>query len=170
MKANWYDWFSGFMDGEGCFYIAFQTAKDLRVGCYSTINLTVEDKPLLFEIKKIFGGEAVRKTKNATDEWKEQWAWQISSLSDCLKLSRLLLDHPLRSRKKKDFALWYKALLIISAKRKRDNWGSWLDKEILALAKIRDSMNTKGKPNGRAYKNYNYIKNLLKTRTIEEVK
>jgi len=162
-------WFSGFLDGEGCFYIAFQTAKDLRVGCYATINLTVEDKSLLLEIQRIFGSGGVRKTKNATSKWKEQWAWQISNLSDCLKLSKILLKYPLRSRKLKDFNLWLRALLIIQTKRKRDNWGKWLDKEILALARIRDKMNTKGKPNSRAYKNYAYIKNMLKNRTIQEL-
>jgi hypothetical protein len=112
---------------------------------------------------------SVRKTKNATSKWKEQWAWRISNLSDCLELSQILLKYPLRSRKLNDFNLWLRALLIMQSKRKRDNWGKWLDTEILSLARIRDKMNTKGKPNSRFYKNIDYIKNLLKTKTIQEI-
>ena len=165
---DFYNWLAGFIDGEGCFTISFHHVRKehqnhFKVGCSCVINMTIEDKTTLFEIKKNIGGE-VRKTRNKTDKWKEQWCWSVSSLDACEKLADLLQQFPLRSRKKKDFDLWCEGLRIMRSKRDRCNWGNWIKSEILSLARIRDKMNTKGKPNSRFYKNYDYIKN-----TIEEI-
>ena len=102
-----YYWFSGFLDGEGCFTITFHHVKNdkenhFKVNCSCIINLTVDDVKILELIKYHCGG-TVRKSQKKTDKWKEQWRWCVSSLNDCERIVNILEKHPLRSRKLYDF-------------------------------------------------------------------
>jgi hypothetical protein len=165
-------WFSGFLDGEGSFSIRFHfCGKHIKVGQYIIINMTIDDLPILNEIKNRVGGY-VKKTRDETLKWKAQRAWEVSNFKDCLRISNLLLKFPLQSRKARDFDGFYKALSIIENKRKRGWKSHWYKEELITLAKIRDNMWGRKGGRARGYRTEKDIREFIELsnyHTIEEL-
>lgn len=106
-------WFSGFVDGEGCFHVHKKTVNGCETyDCQFSITLRADDKPIIEEAQRQLGGIgsiAVRPAPKTTGA-KPQVRYCISSKADCQRLREVLLAFPLRAKKLRDFEIWSDAL------------------------------------------------------------
>ena len=109
LTPEWASWFSGLVDGEGCFII-------YRIGArYHSasfvINMRADDKPMLEEIRQTLGFGAVhRRRRQRTGN--DTHAYHVSGAKHMLALVRLFDQFPLRSRKRKDYEVWRTFVLL----------------------------------------------------------
>lgn len=93
-------WFSGLVDGEGCFYFSVQKG---NVGAGFSICMRCDDAPMLEYINRTLGvgntGEQITATTVAT-------SFRVGAFADCVALKRLFDRYPLQSKKRYDFLLW----------------------------------------------------------------
>jgi len=113
-------WFSGFVDGEGCFRI-----HRVRNGDYYEthfiINLRKDDKAILEKIKNTLGFGRTQERK----EWKTskpQISFIVNKREDCLKLAELFFRFPLQAKKQREFFKWYEALTNWKCQKKGNRW------------------------------------------------
>ncbi len=113
------NWLAGFIDGEGCFSISvpdkIRTGKSVprRPSVRFDISVRMDDAAILREIHKRLGiGKIiVRPARYASmAAGKPQIVWRVGKRAECLQLAELLEAHPLRAKKKRDFAIWRIAL------------------------------------------------------------
>lgn len=104
-------WFSGFVDGEGCFEIVRRN----RVNCYRnhrcrlTINLRDDDQFILEEIRDTLGMGAIDKRPADSSNGRHRRAqarFQVQCIRGCAKLVEIFERFPLRAKKKHDFSVW----------------------------------------------------------------
>ena len=111
MDAAFGNWLAGFIDGEGCFTIR-EVNKNQLVYCGFSIEVRLDDADIIREIHRRMEAGTLkyrdRAGKNGND--KPQITWAVQSLPDCKKLAALLDKHPLRAKKKHDYAIWRLAL------------------------------------------------------------
>ena len=109
VTAEWASWFSGLVDGEGCFLIH-------RVGssyhsAVFVINMRADDRPMLAEIKATLGfGAIYRRPRRMIGH--PTYAYQVARVKDTLALVRLFDQFPLRSRKRRDYEVWRTFVLL----------------------------------------------------------
>jgi len=116
IDQDWFKWFVGFVDGEGCFYIAQQ-----RYGISCTrlaIGLRNDDLPILLEIQAQLqmGTIHCRGSRSPNDFIHAPNAnpvaeWSVSKISDCQKLFVLFDKFPLQTKKGRDYIVWREATL-----------------------------------------------------------
>ena len=106
---RWLSWFSGLVDGEGCFLIG-----RVQVPYYEVkfvINMRADDRPMLEEIKNTLGfGRLAYRQRGKIGH--PTVAFEVSKATDLLKLVRLFDEYPLRSRKRRDYEVWRVAVLL----------------------------------------------------------
>lgn len=96
-------WFSGFVDGEGCFGIYFSTSG--RVFLFK-IALRADDINILREIHRHLGIGRVQVRHNRSDD-NPVGSFIIQSIPEhCGVLIPLLRQYPLRSKKREDFEIF----------------------------------------------------------------
>lgn len=112
-------WFSGFVDGEGCFLIAPLPSRRRkeRIHYYPRFMLVLrsDDKEIISSVKNIlrigsicfFRKEEGKKNSNS----KPQVAYSISDRGECYFLVKFFEKYPLKTKKKNDFEIW-KQLVI----------------------------------------------------------
>lgn len=97
-------WLAGFVDGEGCFFIARSGA------CSFHIKLRADDRELLERIRATIGhGRVVEKPRTSATR-HPQLHYVVSNKAGCLAIVDLFADFPLRSKKRRDFATWSAAV------------------------------------------------------------
>lgn len=123
-------WFSGFTDGEGCFWIGHNSTatairemgSPYRTGHF-TIKLRADDAPILKLAQSFFQcGRFVNdmekgcKVPNA----KPQAGFTVNKVAD---LHNVIVPHfetyPLRAKKRRDFEIWKRAIAILHTVRTR---------------------------------------------------
>lgn len=110
MDRDFKNWLAGFIDGEGCFGI--YKRKDSAGWIFRFfIKLRDDDAQILYDCQSYIGG-TVRLIASTNPKWGGQVVWSVSSRSDCLKLIELLDEHPLRAKKRLDYALWRRAVFL----------------------------------------------------------
>lgn len=118
MDDKFLDWFSGLVDGEGHFGIYITSRKRCKgVSAQFRIKMRDDDAEMLLNIRDSLGfGNVCRASvpKNATRNSKPQFIYFISSIEDDLKLVRIFDDHPLRSKKIRDYLVWREAVIYFS--------------------------------------------------------
>lgn len=114
------NWLAGFIDGEGCFFIAAvrRPRKDGTV-YYTyrpifTITIRIDDMPILEEIKEKLNGIGSLHTYQPTSGGKKT-GQRVARLSiqahqACKDLINVLDEHPLRAKKADDYEVWKKAV------------------------------------------------------------
>ena len=118
MDDNWRSWFSGFVDGEGCFTISSYGSREqgYTVLPQFLIVCRADDIDILKTMEKIFGGrlyyrEPGENQLKRVPNTKPSYRWNVNTK----KGLRLLVEHfdkyPLRSKKGRDYKLWREAVI-----------------------------------------------------------
>jgi hypothetical protein len=100
-------WLAGFVDGEGCFTIAYDPP---GYSCWVSIQLRRDDEPVLQEIRDQTGVGAIRR-RGSRGSHNPQSTWAVASKKDCLLLVALFDKFPLRAKKRRDYLIWREAVI-----------------------------------------------------------
>lgn len=101
-------WLAGFVDGEGCFFISPWSAKRGHLPGLS-INLRADDVEILRECQRVFGG--VINLRPGKGNRAPQYRWAVHSKTGLTKLVDYFDTHPLRAKKRRDYAIWREAAI-----------------------------------------------------------
>jgi LAGLIDADG endonuclease len=106
-------WVVGFVDGEGCFFVGINPQPEMTSGFQVLPEFTVvqhqRDIQLLYALKKFFGCGVVR-TNHA-----ERMAYRVRSLDHLNeKIVPFFEKHPLKSKKRVDFAKFRRVLQLMT--------------------------------------------------------
>ena len=114
MKIN-KDWLTGFVDGEGCFYVGINKSSDLKVGYQVLPEFRIiqheRDVELLYSIKNFFGYGSVVKNRSCNSKIMEYRIRSIDSLFNVI--IPFFERNKLLTKKKLDFIYFRRILLII---------------------------------------------------------
>jgi hypothetical protein len=105
-------WFAGLVDGEGCFVISRRRRTGSRrsnFGCEFIIQLRLDDLPVLLECQERLGGK-IRHVRNARGNSHPIARWVIQKKADCRQLCDVLETYELKSKKRRDFLIWSRAV------------------------------------------------------------
>jgi hypothetical protein len=121
-------WVTGFIDGEGCFYVGVNRHSGTKSGYQVLPEFTVvqreENVQLLYALKAFFGCGVVRRNNG------DRMAYRARGLEQLLKhVVPFFVKHPLKSRKRQDFIKFRRVLLMMER-------GDHLSEEGIAI--IRD--------------------------------
>lgn len=112
MDDDFAHWLAGFIDGEGCFGLYKRSDSDGWVFRFF-LKLRDDDAEILERLRHEIGG-TVRYEAPSNSRWGGQAIWTISSRSECLRLVEILDAHPLRAKKRHDYAIWRRAVLLFA--------------------------------------------------------
>ena len=95
-------WITGFVDGEGCFYVGLNPHQDLATGIQVLPEFTVvqheRDVKLLHALKAYFGCGVVRSNHG------DRMAYRVRGIKHLLeRIVPFFAKHQLKSRKRQDF-------------------------------------------------------------------
>lgn len=133
MDAAFGHWFAGFADGEGTFCISHhKPSSRLRTPAYSFVfrlKVRDDDSDIIKEIHDRLGFGRVERVA-ARHHSNGQIGFVCSSLPDALSLINVLDAHPLRAKKRRDYAIWRAAALYAvahpSINTSKGSWGPGL--------------------------------------------
>lgn len=117
ISVDFGNWLAGFADGEGHFQIGVNRGKWASIRF--SIKLRADDKTILDTIQKTLGFGKVEyrkvsiKEKDRITGTKPQYNFAVYGKRQCWKLMKIFDRCPLRSKKRKDYEIWKKALLIM---------------------------------------------------------
>jgi hypothetical protein len=105
-------WITGFVDGEGCFHVGINPHSDMRCGYQVLPEFTVvqheRDAQLLHALKAHFGCGVVRRNHG------DRMAYRVRGAEHLLRrIVPFFERHPLKSRKRQDFAKFRRILRIM---------------------------------------------------------
>ena len=128
-------WVVGFVDGEGCFFVGINPHPEMTSGFQVLPEFTVvqhqRDIQLLHALKQFFGCGVIRRNHG------ERMAYRVRSLDHLNQQIIPFFDkHPLKSRKRVDFAKFRRILQLMTKKEHLESEGI---EKIRAIAKV---MNT----------------------------
>ena len=107
-------WITGFVDGEGCFYVGINPHEDLTAGFQVLPEFTVvqheRDVQVLHALKAYFGCGLVRVNHG------DRMAYRVRGIKHLLEhIVPFFVKHPLKTRKNVDFQKFRDVLLLIDA-------------------------------------------------------
>ncbi len=107
-------WVTGFVDGEGCFFVGLNEHSDMKTGVQVLPEFTVvqheRDVQLLFALKEFFGCGVVRSNHG------DRMAFRVRGKEHLLqRVVPFFVEHPLKSKKRVDFEKFRKVLLKMEA-------------------------------------------------------
>jgi LAGLIDADG endonuclease len=108
-------WVVGFVDGEGCLFVGINPDSEMTSGFQVLPEFTVvqhqRDVQLLYALKQFFGCGVVRRNHG------ERLAYRVRSLDHLNeKIVPFFEKHPLKSKKRVDFAKFRKILQLMTKK------------------------------------------------------
>lgn len=116
------DYVAGFVDGEGCFYLTYRKEiKHHRKGApvyyrwtpYFAITLREDDIDIFYKIKSTLGCGSIYLLKAKGKEYRLAY-FGIQNMDDLFnKILPFFRKYPLRAKKRLDYELWSKALLLL---------------------------------------------------------
>jgi len=131
-------WVSGFVDGEGCFYVGINKIQNMTLGWQVLPEFRlVQHKKNIFVLKKVqelFGYGVI--TRNHGDRFE----LRVRKIGDLKKLIEFFQQNPLMTTKKDDFNLFKKIIYLMDKKEHLK------EEELKAIAKLSSEMNRKIKP------------------------
>ena len=106
------EWITGFVDGEGCFFLGINKHQEITAGYQVLPEFTVvqheRDVQLLHALKKYFGCGVVRRNHG------DRMAYRVRGKVHLLKrIVPFFVEHPLKSKKRLDFEKFRRALLMM---------------------------------------------------------
>jgi LAGLIDADG DNA endonuclease family protein len=107
-------WVTGFVDGEGCFFVGINPHDEMTAGFQVLPEFTVvqheRDVQLLEALKAFFGCGVVRRNHG------DRLAYRVRSKEHLLKhIVPFFVEHPLKSKKRADFEKFRRVLLKMEA-------------------------------------------------------
>ena len=140
------DWISGFVDGEGCFFVGINPHPEMTAGYQVLPEFTVvqhvRDIQILHAFKKFFGCGVVRENHG------DRLAYCVRSLEHLKrKIVPFFESHPLRTKKWIDFLKFRKILLLMEKSEHLDPQGVERIQEI-AKTMNRGAGKIKSSPSG----------------------
>ena len=107
-------WITGFVDGEGCFYVGINPHEDMTAGFQVLPEFTVvqheRDVQVLHALKAYFGCGVVRVNHG------DRMAYRVRGIKHLLEhIVPFFVKHPLKTRKNVDFQKFRHVLLLIDA-------------------------------------------------------
>jgi LAGLIDADG endonuclease len=107
-------WVTGFVDGEGCFFVGINEHSDMKTGVQVLPEFTVvqheRDVQLLFALKEFFGCGVVRSNHG------DRKAFRVRGKEHLLqRIVPFFMEHPLKSKKRVDFEKFRTVLLKMEA-------------------------------------------------------
>jgi len=109
-------WITGFVDGEGCFHVGINPHPDMKTGHQVLPEFTVvqheRDVQVLHALKAHFGCGVVRRNQG------DRMAYRVRGQEHLLRrIIPFFEKHPLKTRKRVDFAKFRRVLLEMEAGR-----------------------------------------------------
>ena len=107
-------WITGFVDGEGCFFIGINKHPEMTAGhqvlpAFSVVQHE-RDVQILHALKEHFGCGVVRKNHG------DRMAYRVRSIKHLLEhIVPFFVKHPLKSKKRSDFEKFRRILLMMEA-------------------------------------------------------
>ena len=131
-------WVVGFVDGEGCFHIGINPHAEMKAGHQVLPEFTVvqheRDAQVLHGLKAFFGCGVVRRNHG------DRLVYRVRSVKHLLEhIIPFFEAHPLKSRKRVDFAKFRRICLMMEAGRHLERVG------IVEIRRIAGQMN-RGQP------------------------
>jgi len=105
------DWVSGFIEGDGSFYIYIRT-KTNHVNAALSIGLNIREKPLLIKIQDFFWGMGNVYIYNS----RSVVEWKVVKLSQLTSIASHFYSYPLMGLKSYNFIIWREILSLIEIK------------------------------------------------------
>jgi LAGLIDADG endonuclease len=107
-------WIVGFVDGEGCFHVGINAHPDMKAGYQVLPEFTVvqheRDVQVLHALKAHFGCGVVRRNHG------DRMAYRVRGQEHLLRcIIPFFEKHPLKTKKRVDFAKFRRILLIMEA-------------------------------------------------------
>ena len=104
------EWITGFVDGEGCFYVGINAHPEMTAGYQVLPEFTVvqheRDVQILHALKAYFGCGVVRVNHG------DRMAYRVRKLKDLLEIIvPFFMKHPLKTKKNVDFRKFRTVLL-----------------------------------------------------------
>jgi hypothetical protein len=131
-------WVTGFVDGEGCFFVGINPHAEMRAGFQVLPEFTVvqheRDVQLLYALKEFFGCGVVRRNHG------DLMAYRVRSSEHLLgRIVPFFVKHPLKSKKRQDFLKFRRVLIKMEA-------GEHLTAEGLAVIRELAVQMNRGRP------------------------
>ncbi len=107
-------WITGFVDGEGCFFVGINAHAEMTIGCQVLPEFTVvqhkRDVQVLYALKSHFQCGVVRVNHG------DRMAYRVKGLQHLLeRIVPFFVDHPLKTSKNIDFLKFRDVLLLMKA-------------------------------------------------------
>ena len=107
-------WITGFVDGEGCFFVGINAHAEMTIGCQVLPEFTVvqhkRDVQVLYALKSHFQCGVVRVNHG------DRMAYRVRGLQHLLtRIVPFFVDHPLKTSKNIDFLKFRDVLLLMQA-------------------------------------------------------
>ena len=107
-------WVTGFVDGEGCFYVGINPHQEMSAGFQVLPEFTVvqheRDTQILHALKDFFGCGVVRTNHG------DRMAFRVRGKEHLLeRVIPFFVEHPLKSKKRADFEKFRRILLMMDA-------------------------------------------------------
>ena len=107
-------WITGFVDGEGCFFVGISKNPEMTAGYQVLPEFTVvqheRDVQILHALKEYLGCGVVRKNHG------DRMAYRVRSIKHLLeRIVPFFVKHSLKSKKRADFEKFRRVLLMMEA-------------------------------------------------------
>ena len=127
-------WITGFVDGEGCFHVGINEHSDMKTGFQVLPEFTVvqheRDAQVLHALKAHFGCGVVRRNHG------DRMAYRVRGQRHLLeRIIPFFEKHPLKTKKRVDFAKFRRILLIM------ESGGHLTDDGVEEIRRIAGQMN-----------------------------
>jgi LAGLIDADG DNA endonuclease family protein len=103
------NWFAGFTDGEGCFYISKFSGYGGLIQAGFKISVRKDDEEIVREIHRLLGFGTVGYSQTRTTA---AVGFRVAASAHCMALVNLFTRYPLRAKKRRDFEIWRKLVQI----------------------------------------------------------
>ena len=107
-------WITGFVDGEGCFYVGIEKHPDMTTGYQVLPEFTVvqheRDIQVLYALKRHFGCGVVRRNHG------DRMCYRVRGIQHLLeRIVPFFVKHPLKTKKRIAFQKFRRILLMMEA-------------------------------------------------------
>ena len=112
---EFYKWFSGITDGEGCMYARLKPlpSGNTTVYCEFKIGLRIDDKPILDSIQQRLNIGMVHRVKAGRGDAKAQAVFRVIDQDELYNnILPIFSKYRLNSKKQKDFDVWKRIVTI----------------------------------------------------------